>query len=344
MKLSHALVRVWYARLFVLLFLGASYFLLIRSSDGGIFGFDSSFWGQSKLIARFADLRLTIGDRVFPNVLVGEDGWLIFTAEGSLEDYQNSFKFSDEQIVTITNQLAELQSRLAARGAILLVVIAPNKPTIYPEIVPSEIEKLSDTSRLERLTVHLQQNLPGILLDLRPTLSDGQAVRDVYYKTDTHWNDYGILLAYQAILQELAKSRPELAPYPLEMFELKEGQPELWDLAANTGGVSLREPSLTVSPKFDNPAEYRQLEVSGRKLFTSWVADDKLPRLLMYHDSFAPRLFSLLGMHFSSAVSVPHYSGRPIWSLNWIDQQQPDVVIIEFAERYLHDLETLLSQ
>jgi hypothetical protein len=344
MKLSYSLIRIWYTRLFVLLFLGASYFLLIRSSDGGIFGFDASFWGQRKLIAHFADLRLAIGDRVFPNVLVGEDGWLIFTAERSMDDYQNSFKFSDEQIVTITNRLAELQSRLAARGATLLVVIAPNKPTIYPEIVPPEIEKLSDTSRLERLTAHLKNNLPGVLLDLRPALSEGRAVRDVYYKTDTHWNDYGMFLAYQAILQELAKSRPELAPYPFEMFELVEDAPELWDLAANTGSVSLREPFLKIFPQFEKPTLERQMEAGGRRIYTSWAQGDALPRLLMYHDSFGPRLFGLLGIHFSSAVSVPHYSGRPIWSTNWIEQQDPDVVIIEFSERYLHDLEVLLSQ
>lgn len=344
MKMEACVIRTWYTRLFVLFFIGASYFLLIRSSDGGIFGFDTSFWGQRKLIARFADLRLAVGDQVFPNVLVGKDGWLIFTAEGSLDDYQNSFRFSDEQIVTITNQLAELQSRLAARGATLLVVIVPNKPTIYPEIVPPEIEKLSDASRLERLTAHLQKNLPGVLLDLRPTLSDGRVARDVYYRTDTHWNDYGMFLAYQAILHELAKSRPELAPYPLEMFELVEDTPELWDLAANTGSVNLREPFLKIFPQFENPTLERQMDAGGRRIYTSWTQEDTLPRLLMYHDSFGPRLFGLLGIHFSSAISVPHYSGRPIWSTNWIEQQDPDVVIIEIAERYLHDLNVLLSQ
>ncbi len=344
MKFSYSLIRTWHTRLFVLFFIGASYFLLIRSSDGGIFGFDSSFWGQRKLIAHFADLRLAVGDRVFPNVLVGEDGWLIFTAEGSLDDYQNSFRFSDEQIVSITNQLAELQSRLAARGATLLVVVVPNKPTIYPEIVPPEIEKLSDASRLERLTAHLEKNLPGVLLDLRPTLSDGRAVRDVYYKTDTHWNDYGMFLAYQAILQELAKSRPELAPYPFEMFELVEDAPELWDLAANTGSASLRESQLKIAPRFENPASYRQMEAGSRRILTASTSDKSLPRLLMYYDSFGPRLFNLLGMHFGNATAVPHYSGRPIWSMDWIDEQNPDVVIIEIAERYLHDLDVLLSQ
>lgn len=338
-------LRAWYARFFILVFMGISYFLLIRSADGGIAGFDSSFWGRRKLIANYADLRLALGDRVFPNVLVGEDGWMVFTAERSMDDYQNTFELSDEQLHTITSQLAEFQSRLATRGITLLVVIAPNKTTIYPEIVPGEIDQRSEISRLDRLTAHLQQNLPGLVLDLRPVLSEGRAARDVYYKTDTHWNDYGMFLAYQAIMRELAQERPELAPYPLEMFDLTEESPEVLDLAANTGSVTLREPLLQIRPRFELPLQARQMDAGDRKVFTSWmVGDDSLPRLLMYHDSFGFRLFGLLGMHFSNAVSVPHYSGRSIWSTNWVEQQDPDVVIIEFAERYLHDLEVLLSQ
>jgi hypothetical protein len=296
------------------------------------------------LVANYADLRLALGDRVFPNVLVGEDDWLFFTAERSMADYQNSFELTDQQLDQVTQRLAELQARLAERNATLLVVIAPNKSTAYPDKMPPEIEKLSETSRLDRLAGHLAQNLPGVLLDLRQVLADGRKSGEVYYKTDTHWNDYGIFLAYQAILDELAKTRPELTPYALEMFELRESEPVLWDLAINTGSVTLQEPQLVIAPRFENPASYRELEAGPRRVLMAWTANPRLPRLLMYHDSFGPRLFALLGMHFSESVSVPHYSGRPVWTLNWIDQHSPDVVIIEFAERYLHDLETILGQ
>jgi hypothetical protein len=339
-----SVLRTWYTRFFVLLFVGAMYFILVRSADVGVSGLDTSFWGYRKLIANYADLRLAIGDRVFPNVLVGEDGWLIFTAEGSMDDYQNSFDYSDEKIADITKKLAELQSRLAARNATLLVLIVPNKTTVYPDKMPVEIEKFSTDSRLDRLTNHLEKNLPGVLLDLRPILSEGRAVREVYYKTDTHWNDYGIFLAYQAILGELATSRPRLTPYPLELFAFDDSDLALWDLAENTGSVTLREPHLKIEPRFQNPAGYRELQAGQRRVFMAWTGNPSLPRLLMYHDSFGPRLFGLLGMHFEQAVSVPHYSGRPVWSINWIDQYSPDVVIIEFAERYLHDLETILGQ
>ncbi len=346
MKISFLTLKTWYTRLFVLFFFGALLFVSFRTlADGAtISGFDAALWGSRKLIAQTADFRLALGDRVFPNVLVGQNNWLIFTAESSLTDYQNKFTLTDDKIESIQQKLAALQAELAQKNAILLVLIVPNKETIYPEIVPAEIAIFPGPSRLERLSAFLAQNGPAVLLDLRPVLQQARAGYEIYYKTDTHWNDYGVYLAYQAILQELSKKYPQLQPYPLESFKQIPGGPELLDLARNTGSVRLLEQPVQLTPTFPNPASFRQIETGGRRLSMAWVADDALPRLLMYHDSFGPRLGRLLAMHFSQSVFVPHYSGRAIWSTDWIKQQRPDVVIIEFAERYLQDLDVLLSQ
>jgi len=32
-----------------------------------------------------------------------------------------------------------------------------------------------------------------------------------------------------------------------------------------------------------------------------------------------------------------------LWNLSWVDERQPDIVIIEFNERYLEDLPTFIS-
>ena len=35
--------------------------------------------------------------------------------------------------------------------------------------------------------------------------------------------------------------------------------------------------------------------------------------------------------------------GGGLWSLSWVDEQKPGVVIIEFSERYLQDLLLLVE-
>jgi hypothetical protein len=335
-------LRVWYTRLFVLLFLGASYFLLVRSSDGGIFGFDSTFWGQRKLIAQFVDLRLSLGDRVFPNVLVGEDGWMVFTAERSMDNYQNTIEFTDEKIVSIQSKLLRLHSRLSERGIALLLVIVPDKPTLYPEIIPPQIERQAGETRLNRLLSYIDENGPAIVVDLRTMRQDASLRYEVYSKTDSHWNDYGMFLAYEAIMKKIGESY-SVEPYTIDDFDFSYAKPGVLDLANNIGSVSLLESPVVATPKFQYPASFRMLDVNNRRILMSWVDDDRLPRLLMYHDSFGFPLARWLSMNFRETISIPHYSGGTIWTLNWIEQTAPDIVIIEIAERYLHDLDTFLG-
>jgi alginate O-acetyltransferase complex protein AlgJ len=337
-------LRIWYTRFFALLFIGALYFVLVRSADVGVAGLDTSFWGYRKLIANYADLRLALGDRVFPNVLIGEDDWMIFTAERSMDNYQNTFEFSDEQIVTIQQRLLALHSRLEDQGIVLLVVIVPDKPTLYPEIVPDSIGRKDGSTRLNRLLDYVHVHGPDVFLDLRDMRYDSELPYEIYSKTDSHWNDYGIFLAYQAILDNLKESFPGLVPYTLNDFVIENGNPEILDLSNNIGSVRMRESPVILVPKFQNPATYRVLDISSRRLMMSWVQDEQLPRLLIYHDSFGLPLARWLSMNFRETISVPHYSGGTIWTLNWIEQTAPDVVIIEFAERYFHDLDVLIRE
>jgi len=337
-----SVLRTWYPRFFVLLFIGAMYFILVRSADVGVSGLDTSFWGYRKLIANYADLRLAIGDRVFPNVLVGEDGWMIFTAERSMDNYQNTIEFTDEKIGSIQSKLFRLHSRLSERGIVLLLVIVPDKPTLYPEIVPPQIERQAGETRLNRLLSYIDENGPNVVVDLRTMRQDADLPYEVFSKTDSHWNDYGMFVAYQAIMKKVEESY-SVEPYTIDDFDFSYGEPGVLDLVNNIGSVSLLESPVVAMPKFQYPASFRMLDVNNRRILMSWVDDDRLPRLLMYHDSFGFPLARWLSMNFRETISIPHYSGGAIWTLNWIEQTSPDIVIIEIAERYLHDLDILLG-
>jgi len=65
--------------------------------------------------------------------------------------------------------------------------------------------------------------------------------------------------------------------------------------------------------------------------------------LLMYHDSFGVALQPFLMNHFKQAMYILNSADPNISSLSWIDIVQPDIVIIEIAERSLPYLNTLLS-
>jgi len=59
-----------------------------------------------------------------------------------------------------------------------------------------------------------------------------------------------------------------------------------------------------------------------------------LPKLVMFRDSFADGLIPYLSENFSRSV----YVWKPKVDLQVIEQEKPDIVIFEVAERYLGSL------
>ncbi|HRQ31863.1 MAG TPA: hypothetical protein PLM89_02020, partial [Anaerolineales bacterium] len=171
---------------------------------------EESFYPRGRLIALVSNLRLALGDRVFPKVIVGEDDWLVYTAEGDIEDYQKVELFSDDELANFQANLDALSESYAQRGIKLLIVVSPNKNTIYPERVPDQIPVFGTTSKLDQAVNYLQANGKTQIIDLRPALLAAKAERQIYYATDTHWNDYGAYIAYSAIMEELNKTNPNL--------------------------------------------------------------------------------------------------------------------------------------
>lgn len=330
-----------YLKIFILGFL-IILLIPLRTLALDPYAIEESFYPRERLITWTSNLRFLLGDRVFPKVIVGDDGWLIYTAEGDIDDYQKIVLFTEEELISIQQSLDALSARYTEKGITLLVVIPPNKNTIYPERVPSQIPVIGEQSKLDQLTEYLRENGTQQIFDLRPLLLEAKAERQIYYSTDTHWNDYGSYIAYSAIMRELQKTYPSLDALPLSSFNVNITEPAQLDLSRNIGITRLPEPRVQFSPLFDLRTTYKELNLGGRKMMISYNPDESLPNLVMYHDSFFFSVIPFLGEHFHEGIYIQNYTGGGLWTLSWVDEQEPDVVIIEFTERYLSDLPRFL--
>lgn len=326
-----------YSRALILFFLGMC-LIPLRTFALDPHAIEESFYLRGRLIAWTSNLRLTIGDRVFPKVIAADNGWLVYTAENDIDDYQKIGLFSEDQLAQFQQNLDALSAAYDERGIELIVVVVPNKNTIYPERVPGQIPVLGDESRLDQVTAYLRAHGNEQLVDLRPALLAAKLERQMYYATDTHWNDYGAYIAYAALLEEAG-----ITPRPASDFDVITREPDLLDLSDNIGATILPESKIQFAPRFDLRASYKNLNLGGRKLMFSYLRDDTLPDLVMYYDSFFFNVIPLLGEHFNHGLYVQNYTGSGLWNLWWVDEQEPDVVIIEFAERYLHDLPDFIN-
>src|SRR5262249_45027767 len=141
------------------------------------------------LMELYAKLKVKVfGVSSSDTVMLGKDGWLIYSGDRLLEDYLCNHPFTEEELARWTHRLVSRRDWLQARGIPYVFVLAPNTGTIYPEYLPNALHRFGTTSRIEQLTAYLEQHSDFRPIDLRAPLLDARNRGRLYYKTDSHWN------------------------------------------------------------------------------------------------------------------------------------------------------------
>jgi hypothetical protein len=325
-----------YPFIFILAFWGILIIPILKA-DITVTSLEKNFLGHEKLIEGYNTLRFMLGDRVFPTIIVGKDGWLFYTAEKSIDDYQGTNPYTPKDLRDISNKFEALNDQLKQKGIMLIVVIAPNKSTIYPEYMPDQIKKIRDASRLKQFVDYMHKNGKTILVDLRADLIEVSKTRQVFYKTNTHWNPYGEYTAYAKIMFAISQRYPKLISHPLSDYEEMHAGLITHDIPRILGMPNIKEEFWVLKAKFASGTNFREVPLSdGRVVRLSWNQDQNLPSALIYHDSFLDGVVPFLEPHFRQTTSIPSTSIPGIWSSEWLEQAHPDIVIIEYAERFMN--------
>jgi hypothetical protein len=334
-------MRIRYEFIFVIAFLGL---LLSQSLSAGALAANfASFPLRDPLISAVTDFRLWMGDRVFHDVLVGKNGWLVYATTRSMDQFQNVHPLSDEELANYEKSLLEFNDIVQANGARLLFVTAPYKNTVYPENVPVEIQPIGRVSHLDQI-INLVSRTPIPVLDLRPALFAAKRDAQIYYSTDTHWNDLGGFAAYRAILHALQPTFPQLTPHPLSDYTVSMQPPKIMDLSFIMGSASLDEERVQLRPQFKTATRSDSLVLpSGRQINFARNKDSSLPVALFFHDSYLYTLMPFLSEHFSRTFYVDMQAGNDMLPRAWVEQIQPDVVVIVLNEHFLDFLPKLLT-
>lgn len=322
-----------YHRFFVGVVLAVFAIMGVNSLTGGLEAFQDKLLGHAQLVEAFTWLRLTLGDQSFPQVVVGKEGWLYFVP--GLSDYQNFSALSEADFATLQNQLDRLSAEAAARGTVLVLVVAPNKESVYPEYVPSQLRRLNAPPQMDQFVTFMRQHSTVPVIDLQAALLQAKVSTPnvLYYRTDTHWNAFGAYIAYQTLLKALPGN---LQPAPLELFPAQSNALKARDLAVLLGADFIQEPNVGVdfpggvTLKVTTPSDATQPIVS----FTT-NPDAQAASLVMYHDSFGDALQPYLSQNFKQAVFV---TGADRLDPYWMQANPPQVVIVEVVERNLERL------
>jgi len=306
-------------------------------------------FGLRKVLVRWEqlmDVRLLRASMPTDPVLAGDGDWLYLAQENPqlnvINDYRVVKPLTREHLAVWAKVFRARHDWLAARGIRYMVVIAPNKPSIYPDHIPSRFNKIREETKLDQMVKALAD--AGIdVVDLRPSLLEARTKGLSYYRTDSHWTPFGAFHAYRQLTQRLARHFPGMAPMELSAFTVSEKPGLLGGLSYMIAmGDLYPENVIVMEPKGKrNSAEVHGKE-AGLNHFQPLAVyentDKSLPRAFFFRDSFAHEMIPFLGEHFSrmyfqwpfptDAVNVRAFDTSAIL------REKPDIVIDQFVERY----------
>jgi len=293
--------------------------------------FKDNFTGRDYIISLYNDVKYnllnesTVPDRVF----IGKDNFLFYSNKNDgdpVSDYQGLIKLDSKQLEIIALKLENLQKWLNDNKIMFYFVVAPNKHTVYHDRMPDNIKKGESTSADQVIYYLLSRNIP--VIDLRGILLEARKNTDynLYYKTDTHWNNLGAFIAFQHITQILHKDFKNISSFELDMKKIKK-------LENRNGGDLYRMLGIKNYPFFEMimftyPKNYIVTKNDTTGIITKGVGEG-LPVAVIYRDSFSTALWPLMSNNFNKASYISSYK----IDKDLIKKEMPEIVIFQIVER-----------
>ncbi|NNF02637.1 MAG: hypothetical protein HKN22_08115 [Bacteroidia bacterium] len=308
--------------------------------------FEDRFGFRNELIEMNNDLKAKLFNMsAIPNrVQIGKEGWLYFTGEGSMKDYiLNRNPFTNKELEKIYQTLLLRSQWLEKQGIKYYIMIPPIKAHVYPEYLPPSLQGAKNKHRLDQVLEYLDsKDFKVPIIDLRELYKEKKKIRELYYKSDTHWNIYGAFLAYQELLKEIGMDFPQVAPYSEDDYKIVEGinkfSGDLADMLRLDDDQ--KRTDVYMHPLIPPRAERQKNE---KKLFNHKFYDYKivmeLPdssnnlKLLVYRDSYTNYLIPKIAEHFDRSV----YIWSRTFNYNEVLEEQPDIVAEVMLERFIHE-------
>ncbi|MCX7766098.1 MAG: hypothetical protein N2246_05265 [Candidatus Sumerlaeia bacterium] len=270
-----------------------------------------------------------------PRIVVGKKGWLFVGDE--LVNYFRGVPAPTLAMLAHRARILEERSHwLAQQNIPLIYIFTAEKSSIYPEFMPSSLNRVDQQSLMDYFTEYLRRYTSVDFIDLRPVLLQAKAKNQLYPRTSSTWNSYGAFIGYREIINHLANKFPALTP--LSETDLTATQkPDFgFDLAVLLGlNHILTEPHIVWTPRKMNARRINDIPLKEyqprRAHFAMETTDDNLPRAVMFRDCFTDELLPFLSENFRRIA----YIYQPVIDVSTIHRENPDLVMHELAERAL---------
>ena len=290
-----------------------------------------------------------------PKAMLGEPGWAF------LDNDTNNFsaflfgttRWTPEQEGAAVSTLLERAAWVRAQGAAYIRFAVPEKSAVYADYLPAPLHQIPTWEG--RPALMLAQRCPEIFGYPLEALRQARRVQHTYFRSDSHPNWFGALVAYRAIALHLADAGlldrtgilslgdllPSFAAYNGDLLP---------NLSAEDRQAFLEQnAAFTTEHGFESLMLYRVHPHRARarteafpERYAAWfrprpqhrtIVDDlRLPKAVIFRDSTSDFMWPLLAEHFREALFIWH-KGAVFREV--VEAEKPDIVLHIQAERFL---------
>lgn len=297
------------------------------------------FGFRQQLVHANSLARYKLGLSSSKDVVVGKHGWLFYTADKLMEQHTGADIFTPAALENWVRQMEVDRDWLAKRGIAFYILIAPDKNTIYPEKLPNYPR--GAVTRIDQLAQRLRGSSLEFI-DPREQLFRAKAAGEmVYTPGDTHWSERGALVAYEILMDKLRKKFSLASPLTRDDFKVSNGPPAAADMMA----ILALDSDIKYTVQRLTPLRKSHQIASQTTTFRpgwGWrITENKndlagRPRLLVFGDSFTDYVLGPTMLYETFRDPVWTHNNGGTFNFNLVNEVKPDIVLVQFAERYLH--------
>jgi peptidoglycan/LPS O-acetylase OafA/YrhL len=302
--------------------------LYVKASDGRM-GREGL---KIKRVNGFEDI-IGMSDRWYK----GKSDWLFLgnAFDKTVSKLKLSISPAESDIQATKMMFSTLAANCASYGARVVLLVGPNKSSIYPEYLPDEL-KPSSRKYVDFFLKKLG-DIPNLTV-YNPTFDLLSAKTEsglLYYRTDTHWNNKGAFTAFTGFLKILEIPFPEvefgegivsggdlIGISGLKDFPLHPG--DNWTVSwRKTAKWTEKEMPGEVDPAF-GPAVLvsNKSYISDKRI---WVVGDSFTNALRQYFNFTFKEVYYLGHWSHKLQDLPKQLAKA--------EQRPDIIVVVRVER-----------
>ena len=262
----------------------------------------------------------------------GKDGWCFYLGDENLSDFYKTNLFDESQKMKFAKNVKNTADWCKSQNIPCIFMVLPNKHSVYPEFYP--FKRPEGITRSDQIA-EIFENIGVNWIFPRDYLISKKSEYDfpLYYETGTHWNQKSALLTAEILWNKISELLPD-AKFPDVKYKIEKIEKDTYDSMLSMLNLPPAEDTrLFIKPsdcEFSDLYEYIRNDGAGGVETKS--KNPKLPRLLVFRDSF----FIALEPFVSPLFSQAEYRWKRFTEEDedYVLKYKPDIIIFESVERY----------